>query len=93
MFSDSFYLTRKKPLPPQRDTEDAEIRVPAVENPGLKGNPSAGQTIAMHASTTARNLFLSNFYLPGPISHLLSTTTTKKPNKQKLSRNFPVSFG
>ena len=42
----------------------AEIKVPSVENPKLSkvlsSKPGAGQNIAMHASPTARNFFLSS---------------------------------
>ena len=55
-------------LSPQWGTEDAEIKDPSVENQELKGSPFKAWYIAMHATLTARDFFLANFYLSGPFS-------------------------
>ena len=57
----------------QQGTADAEIKIPSAENPELSEflplKPGvADQNIAMHASHTARNSSLSNFYSPNPFS-------------------------
>ena len=50
---------------------DAEIKDPSAENPNLKGfpfNARVGGHITVHASTSARNFFLANFYPLGPFT-------------------------
>ena len=67
----------------QWDTENAEIRDPPAENPNSKilpFKPSVGPYIVMHATPTAKNFFLANFYLPvhspAPSPQTTTTTTT-----------------
>ena len=57
----------------QSGAVEAESKVPSVENPGLKVlrlKPGESRCKAMHATPTARNFFLANFYLPGRSIHL-----------------------
>ena len=59
---------------------DAEIKVPSVENTGLKVvplKPGVGQYIAIHATLTARDFFLTDFYLSGPFTYIFSKTSPK----------------
>ena len=67
-------------------TADAEIKGPSVENPEIKGSlpvkPGVCQNAATHATPAARDLFLSNFYLP-----IHSPAFFQK--KKKLSRVVP----
>ena len=49
----------------------------------LRLKPGAGLCIAMHATPTARNFFLANFYPPDPFTYFSSFF-------QKASRVFPV---
>ena len=48
---------------------DTEMKVPSVENTeNLKAlllKPGVGQYVAIHATLTAKDFFLANFYLPG----------------------------
>ena len=47
---------------------DAEIKIPSVENTELECfpfKPGIGQCIAKHATRTARDFFLANFYPSG----------------------------
>ena len=53
---------------PQWGAADAEIKVPSDEN-------TVGQYIAMHATLTARNFFLANFYPSGPFTCIFSKTS------------------
>ena len=51
---------------PQWGAADAEIEIPLLKTQSLKVlplNPGVGQHIAMHATLTARDFFLANFYL------------------------------
>ena len=67
----------------ERERADAEIKVPSDENTELKGSPfwdvvnalspvslkpGVGQYVAMHATLTARDFFLANFYHSGPFT-------------------------
>ena len=60
-------------------TFTSEIKDPSVKNPELKGSPfkawSVGQYIAMHATPTARDFFLANFYPSGPFTCMFSKTS------------------
>ena len=65
---------------------DAEIKVPSVENTELKRsplNPGVGQYIAIHATLTARDFFLTYFYPSGPCTCIVF---------QNLSRFFLCSL-
>ena len=56
---------------------DAEIKVPSVENRELKvllSKPAVGQYIAIHATITARELFLANFYPSSPSTGIFPET-------------------
>ena len=58
---------------PQLGAADAEIKVPAAENMCSKVLPlklGLGQYIATYATLTVRNLFLANFYPPGPFTRI-----------------------
>ena len=68
---------------PQWGAAHAEIKVLSDENTQLKGSPltGVGQYIAMHATRTARDFFLANFYPSGPFTRIFS---------QNVSRVFPV---
>ena len=62
-------------VPPQRGAADADIKVPSVENTELKGSPlklGIGQGIVIHATLTARDFFLANFYPSGPFTCIFS---------------------
>ena len=58
----SFPFCPLPPYSPQMGTADAEIKVPYVEHRELTNilplKPLVGQNIAIHASPTARNVFL-----------------------------------
>ena len=66
--------THSPPPPPHWGTADAEMKDQSVENPKLKDwfkqncykvlplKPGAGPYLAMHATPTARDFFLSKFY-------------------------------
>ena len=57
---------------------DAEIKVQSDENTEFKVlpfKPGVGQYIAMHATLTARDFFLANFYPSGPFTCILSETS------------------
>ena len=58
----------------QRGTADADIQVRSVENPELTNvlplKPGVGQIIAMHASPTARIVFLV-FFFTTPVHQLI----------------------
>ena len=60
----------------QWDIADAEIKIPSVANFELSKvlhcKPRVCQNRAMHASLTARDSFLSNFYLSCPFSSICS---------------------
>ena len=59
---------------------EAEIKVPSDENTELKGSflkPGVGQYIAMHATLTARDFFLANFYPSGPFTCSFSKTSPR----------------
>ena len=59
---------------PQWGAADAEIKVPSVESTELEGSPfkaPVGQYIALHATLTARDFFLANFYPSGPFTCIL----------------------
>ena len=64
---------------------DAEIKVPSVERTQslkvLPLKPGVGQYIVIHATLTARDFFLANFYPSGPFTCIL---------KKNLSSVFPV---
>ena len=61
------------PSAPQRGAADAEIKVPLVENTELEGSPcKAWEYIAIHATLTARDFFLANFYHFGPFTCIFS---------------------
>ena len=65
-------------LPPPWGAADAEIKVPSVENTELKRSPlkpGVGQYIAIHATLTARDFFLANFYFPVHSPALFSKTS------------------
>ena len=69
---------------PQWGAVDAEIKVLSAENTELKGAPCkslVGQYIAIHATLTARDFFLANFYPSGPFTSIFF---------QNLSRVFLV---
>ena len=54
------------------------IKDSSVENLELKGysfEAWRGQNIAAHASPTAGDFFLANFYLPGPFTFIFSKTS------------------
>ena len=53
---------------------DAEIKVPSDENTELKDSPFEAWTkyIDMHATLTARDFFLANFYPSGPFTCIFS---------------------
>ena len=58
---------------PAVGTADAEIKNSSLEGPELKCSlfwPEVGH--AMCASLSARTLFLSNFYFPGPFTFIFS---------------------
>ena len=76
----------RPPLPPipfvtpQWGAVDAEIKVPSVENTGLKVvplKPGVGQYIAIHAALTARDFFLAYFCPSCPFTCIFSE---KSPN-------------
>ena len=69
---------------------DAEVKVPSDVNTELKGsplcnkssvsqsvplNPGVGQYIVMHATLTAKDFFLFNFYLSSPFTCIFSKTS------------------
>ena len=63
------------PLLPQWGAADAGIKVPSVENTELKVlplKPGVGQYIAIHATLTARDFFLANFYPSSPFIYIFS---------------------
>ena len=67
-------------VPPQWGAADAEIKVPSVRTQSLKLNvlplkPGVGQYIAIHATLTARDFFLTYFYPSGPFICIFSQTT------------------
>ena len=43
----------------------------------LPRKPGVGQYIVMHATLTARDFFLANFYSPGPFTCIFSKTSPK----------------
>ena len=55
---------------PRWGISDAEIKVPSVENPGLKVSPSEGQYKAMQATPTVRNFFPATLDFPGPFTFI-----------------------
>ena len=57
---------------PRWGAADAEIKVPSDENTELEGSPGVGQHIAMHATLTARDFFLNNFYPSGSFTCIFS---------------------
>ena len=69
----------------QRGAGDTKIKVPSVENTEVKSSPfkfrSRSVYIALHASLTARDFFLDNFFLFGSFTCIFF---------QNLSRVFPV---
>ena len=65
----------------QWETADAEMKVQSGENV-LPLEPGVGQYIAIQATLTARDFFLTNFYPYGPFTCFFF---------QNLSRVFPVS--
>ena len=55
---------------PQLGAADAEIKVPSVESlKVLPLKPGVGQYIAIHATLTATDVFLANFYSSGPFTY------------------------
>ena len=69
---------------PQLGDADAEIKVPICWKQSLRVlplTPGVGQYIAIHATLTARDFFLANFYPPGLFTCIFF---------QNLSRVFPV---
>ena len=63
---------------------EAEINDPSVESPELNGSPfkpGVGQSTAMPASPTARDVFLAKLYSSGPFTCIFF---------QRLLRVFPV---
>ena len=63
---------------PQWGAADAEIKVPSGENTELKRSPlkpGIGQSIAIHATLTARDFFLAYFYPSGPFTCIFSKTS------------------
>ena len=62
----------------QWGTTNAEMKAPSVENSQpskvLPLNPGAGQNIARHASTTAKNSSLPIFYFSGPFNFICSNS-------------------
>ena len=61
---------------PQWGAADAEIKVPSdlVRTQSLNVlpfKPGVGQYIAIHATLTARDFFVANFYPSGPFSCIL----------------------
>ena len=55
-----------------------EIEVPFVEKQSLKVlplRPGVGQYTAIHATLTARDFFLANFYPSGPLHCIFSKTS------------------
>ena len=74
-----------RPCSPQWGAADAEIKVPSGENTELKRSPCkawSSQYIAIHATLTARDFFLSCLFLYFQSIHLHFF--------QNLSRFFPV---
>ena len=62
---------------PQWDTAETEIRVPLWSTHNstvLPLKPGVGLNVAMHASPTAMNFLLSNFFLPGPFNFIYCET-------------------
>ena len=64
-----FYFTHSTTsVAPQWGAADAKIKVPSVQKTDLKGSPlkpGEGQYIAIHATLTARDVFLAYFYSSG----------------------------
>ena len=59
---------------------DTEIKVPSVENTELEGSPlkpGVGEYIAIHATLTARDFFLANFYPSGPFTCIVSKISSE----------------
>ena len=57
---------------------DTEMKVPSGENTELKRSPFKGwnsQYIAIHATLTARDFFLANFYPSSPFTRIFSKTS------------------
>ena len=72
---DTFVVYRAHP---QWGAADAEIKVPSGENTELKRSPlkpGIGQSIAIHATLTARDFFLAYFYHSGPFTCIFSKTS------------------
>ena len=57
-------------FPPQWGAADADIKDPSDENTELRGSPfkAWSRYIAMHATLTARDVVLANFYPSGPFT-------------------------
>ena len=62
-----------------KDTTEQKIKVLSVENPQLPDvlplKHEVGQNIAMHASPTAMNFVLSDFYLSDPFNFISPKTS------------------
>ena len=75
---------RPPPPPGSGELRTQKLKSHAMRTPGLKVfllKPWVGQYIAMHATFTARDFFLTNFYPSGPFTCIFS---------RNLSRVFPV---
>ena len=62
-------------LNPQWGAADAEIKVPSGENTELKIlplKPGVCQYTAIHATLTAKDVFLAYFYISGPFTCIFS---------------------
>ena len=67
---------------PQLGAADIEMKVHLMRKQNLKVlplKPGVGQCIAMHATRTARDFFLANFYPSGPFICIFSHTHTNSP--------------
>ena len=65
-------------ISPQWRAANAEIKGPSLGNTERKGFPFkvwSRQYIAMHATLTARNFFLADFYPSGPFTWIFSSTS------------------
>ena len=59
---------------------DAEIKSHLLRTQSLKVlslKPGVGQYIAKHATLTARDVFLANFYPSGPFTSIFSKTSAE----------------
>ena len=70
------YLSSR--LVPQWGVADAEIKVPSDENTELKGSPFKAWSRSvydMHATLTARDFFLADFYPCSPFTLILTESS------------------